>query len=216
MRPAFVRLRKEVAGQGLDAGPQTIAWHLEHHHQLKVSAATVSRYLTRTGLVTPSPAKRPKSSYIRFEADMPNERWQSDFTHYPLQADSTQPCDQQLDEFMFRSKAARTEFRRYIARNVPEAAQLEFTLDETAGPRATRTVLSLRPSTAEDEAPGLTPVMAQLRPADLETLDALITAGIVANRAEGIRWALARIRERPAYGQLRERAREIERLKTEF
>ena len=32
----------------------------------------------------PAPAKRPKSSYIRFEADMPNERWQSDFTHYPL------------------------------------------------------------------------------------------------------------------------------------
>lgn len=64
-----------------------------------------------------------------------------------------------------------------------------------------------------------TPVMARRRPADLETLDALITAGVVANRAmsaEGLRWALARIRERPAYGQLRERAREIERLKTEF
>jgi hypothetical protein len=58
--------------------------------------------------------------------------------------------------------------------------------------------------------------MARLRPVDLETLDALTTAGIVANRAEGLRWALARFRERPAYGQLRERAREIERLKTEF
>jgi transposase InsO family protein len=80
----IIRLRKDLAGQGLDAGPQTIAWHLQHHHQLNVSAATVSRYLTRAGLVTPAPAKRPKSSYIRFEADMPNERWQSDFTHYPL------------------------------------------------------------------------------------------------------------------------------------
>ena len=80
----IIRLRKELAGQGLDAGPQTIAWHLEHHHQVKVSAATVSRYLSRAGLVTPDPAKRPKSSYIRFEADMPNECWQSDFTHYPL------------------------------------------------------------------------------------------------------------------------------------
>lgn len=78
------RLRKDLAGQGLDAGPQTIAWHLERHHQVKVSAATVSRYLSQAGLVTPSPAKRPKSSYIRFEADMPNECWQSDFTHYPL------------------------------------------------------------------------------------------------------------------------------------
>src|SRR5580692_11403043 len=75
----IIKLRKELAGQGLDAGPQTIAWHLEHHHQVKVSAATVSRYLSRAGLVTPAPAKRPKSSYIRFEADMPNECWQSDF-----------------------------------------------------------------------------------------------------------------------------------------
>jgi hypothetical protein len=62
----------------------------------------------------------------------------------------------------------------------------------------------------------LTPVMARLGPVDLETLDALITAGIAASRAEAVRWALARIRERPAYAQLRERAREIERLKTEF
>ena len=84
----IVRLRKDLAGQGLDAGPQTIAWHLEHRHQVKVSPATVSRYLARAGLVTPDPAKRPKSSYIRFEADMPNECWQSDFTHYPL-ADGT-------------------------------------------------------------------------------------------------------------------------------
>ena len=84
----IIRLRKELSGQGLDAGPQTIAWHLEHHYQLNVSAATVSRYLSRAGLVTPNPAKRPKSSYIRFEADMPNECWQSDFTHHPL-ADGT-------------------------------------------------------------------------------------------------------------------------------
>jgi transposase InsO family protein len=80
----ITRLRKELAGQGLDAGPQTIAWHLGQHHQLTVSPATVSRYLARQGLVTPDPSKRPKSSYIRFAAEMPNECWQSDFTHYPL------------------------------------------------------------------------------------------------------------------------------------
>ena len=80
----ITRIRKELAGQGLDAGPQTIAWHLEQHHQLRVSPATVSRYLARQGLVTPDPSKRPKSSCIRFAADMPNECWQSDFTHYPL------------------------------------------------------------------------------------------------------------------------------------
>ncbi len=46
--------------------------------------ATISRYLTKAGLVVPAPKKRPKSSYIRFEAAMPNECWQSDFTHYRL------------------------------------------------------------------------------------------------------------------------------------
>ena len=80
----ITRIRKELSGQGLDAGPQTIAWHLEHHHRVKVSPATVSRYLARQGLVTPDPSKRPKSSYIRFAAEQPNECWQSDFTHYPL------------------------------------------------------------------------------------------------------------------------------------
>jgi transposase InsO family protein len=48
------------------------------------SPATVSRYLTRQGLVTPEPKKRPKSSYIRFQAEQPNQCWQSDFTHYRL------------------------------------------------------------------------------------------------------------------------------------
>jgi transposase InsO family protein len=80
----IVRLRKDLAGQGLDAGPHTICWHLEHHHGLRVSPATVSRHLAARGLVTAEPAKRPKSSYIRFQAEQPNECWQSDFTHYPL------------------------------------------------------------------------------------------------------------------------------------
>jgi len=81
-------LRKDLAGQGLDAGPDTICWHLEHHHRIRVSPATVSRYLARAGLVIPEPGKRPKSSYLRFEAELPNECWQADFTHYPL-ADGT-------------------------------------------------------------------------------------------------------------------------------
>jgi transposase InsO family protein len=80
----IVRVRKELSGRGLDAGPHTICWHLRHHHQVTVSAATVSRYLTAAGLVTPEPKKRPKSSYLRFAAELPNECWQSDFTHYRL------------------------------------------------------------------------------------------------------------------------------------
>ena len=53
-----------------------------------MSRATISRTLTRHGLVVPDPSKRPRSSYIRFQAAMPNQTWQSDFTHYRL-ADGT-------------------------------------------------------------------------------------------------------------------------------
>jgi transposase InsO family protein len=84
----IIRLRKDLAGRGLDAGPDTIAWHLAHHHHMKVSPATISRCLARAGLVTPQPRKRPKSSCLRFEAAQPNECWQDDFTHWPL-ADGT-------------------------------------------------------------------------------------------------------------------------------
>jgi transposase len=80
----IVRLRKQLSEQGLDAGPDTIVWHLAQHHDVTVATATVSRYLTRHGLVTPAPAKRPKSSDTRFEASLPNECWQADFTHYRL------------------------------------------------------------------------------------------------------------------------------------
>jgi transposase len=80
----IVRLRKQLAEQGLDAGPHTIAWHLAHRHGVTVSTATVARCLARHGLITPAPGKRPKASYIRFEAAMPNQCWQADFTHYRL------------------------------------------------------------------------------------------------------------------------------------
>jgi transposase InsO family protein len=80
----IVALRTELTGKGLDAGPHTIAWHLQHHHHLEVSVASISRHLHAAGLIQPSPHKRPKSSYIRFAAEQPNERWQADFTHWWL------------------------------------------------------------------------------------------------------------------------------------
>ncbi len=80
----IVLVRKQLAEVGLDAGPDTIAWHLEHRHQVVVSVSTIARILTRQSLVEPQPKKRPKSSYIRFEAEQPNQTWQSDFTHYRL------------------------------------------------------------------------------------------------------------------------------------
>ena len=80
----ILQLREQLSTAGLDAGPDTIAWHLEHHRGHQVSRSTISRHLARAGLVTPEPKKRPKSSYVRFEAAMPNQTWQSDFTHYRL------------------------------------------------------------------------------------------------------------------------------------
>ncbi len=80
----IVQLRTQLTAAGHDAGPDTIAWHLTQHHRVTVSAATISRHLTKAGLLLPEPKKKPRSSYIRFEAAMPNETWQSDFTHYRL------------------------------------------------------------------------------------------------------------------------------------
>ena len=91
-----LRLRKQLDEAGLDAGADTIGWHLTHHHATVLSRATINRILTRAGAVTPDPSKRPKSSYIRFEAEQPNETWQSDFTHYRLQ-DGTRRIEQGTD-----------------------------------------------------------------------------------------------------------------------
>jgi len=81
-------LREQLIVQGLDAGADTIAWHLEHDHGVRRHPATIHRILVRAGLVIAAPKKRPKASYRRFEADLANECWQSDFTHFQL-ADST-------------------------------------------------------------------------------------------------------------------------------
>jgi len=80
----IVALRTELASQGHDAGAETIAAHLHHRHGAAPSASAIWRVLRHHQLVTPQPKKRPRSSYTRFEADLPNETWQSDFTHWRL------------------------------------------------------------------------------------------------------------------------------------
>jgi transposase InsO family protein len=79
-----VELRKHLAEEGLDAGAQTIAVHLQRRNGSAPSVATIWRILSRRGFVTPQPQKRPRSSFVRFEAAMPNERWQQDITHWRL------------------------------------------------------------------------------------------------------------------------------------
>ena len=84
----IVLLRKQLSEDGLDAGAQTIHWHLGRRHPTVPSVSSIMRVLRRRGCITPQPKKRPKSSFIRFEADLPNECWQSDMTHWTL-ADGT-------------------------------------------------------------------------------------------------------------------------------
>ena len=83
-----LEVRQRLTNEGLDAGADTIVWHLEHHHRIKLSRATIYRILRRANLIVAEPAKKPRSSYIRFEAEQPNETWQGDFTHWRL-ADGT-------------------------------------------------------------------------------------------------------------------------------
>ena len=88
VRQRVIELRLQLAADGLDAGPVTIAWHLERDGLKPPAPATISRILKQAGLITPQPRKRPRSSYLRFEMAQPNEMWQSDFIHWRL-ADGT-------------------------------------------------------------------------------------------------------------------------------
>ncbi|MEB4212400.1 IS481 family transposase, partial [Mycobacterium sp. 94-17] len=81
---AVVLLREQLGAEGLDAGAQTLQWHLADRGLPVPSTSTIRRILHHHGLITPQPRKRPKSSYIRFEAAQPNQCWQSDFTHWSL------------------------------------------------------------------------------------------------------------------------------------
>ena len=87
----IVALRKSLAEEGFDAGAQTIHYHLSRRHRRRPdkvpSVATIWRVLKRRGFVNPQPQKRPRSSWKRFHADLPNECWQADTTHWALKRD---------------------------------------------------------------------------------------------------------------------------------
>src|SRR5260370_28329310 len=87
----IVKLRRELTEAGYDAGPETIHFHLSASLVEVPSVATIWRILKRNGLITPQPHKRPRSSFVRFEANLPNETCQVDTTPCLL-ADGT-PVD---------------------------------------------------------------------------------------------------------------------------
>jgi transposase InsO family protein len=77
----IVALRKELADFGADAGAETIHYHLSQRHHRVPSVPTIWRVLRARGFVNPQPHKRPRSSWCRFVAELPNECWQADVTH---------------------------------------------------------------------------------------------------------------------------------------
>jgi hypothetical protein len=125
--------------------------------------------------------------------------------------------EQALHAFDKAHRAAIEDLRNKIAQKMPSIGRVEFTLPAQPGERK-HPVISMSVGPPDRTATGrnLTPVMARLDPRDIEVLDALITAGIVSNRADGLRWALNRIRERPAYTQLREHIGKIDELKAQL
>ncbi len=125
--------------------------------------------------------------------------------------------EQAMEDFHHTYRVAMRQLRRDLD-GVPGVGLLEFVAagEEESGDRGPRMRLGSQDGLPLGGDGPLVAVMARLGPADLETVDVLITAGIAASRADAVRWALARIRERPAYAQLQERAREIEELKTQF
>ena len=94
-----VTIRKELADAGFDAGAQTIHYHLSLAEASPPSPSTIWRILKRRGFVTPQPQKRPKSSFIRFEASLPNEMWQSDVTFFELKDNTKVEILNFLDDF---------------------------------------------------------------------------------------------------------------------
>ena len=95
--------RKHLDDAGFDAGARTIRYHLSQATVAVPALSTIHRVLRRRGFVTPQPQKRPRSSWIRFEARQPNECWQSDMTHWHLDAD--QGGDPQLHRRLLVGRA---------------------------------------------------------------------------------------------------------------
>jgi hypothetical protein len=129
--------------------------------------------------------------------------------------------DDPMDDWEHAHRALTRGLHDQLSRKVPEVSRIEFVMDTAKGRHTSRIgMLNVPLSDMEERARSgggpLTPVMARLAAIDLETLDTLITAGIAPTRAEAVRWALARIRDRPAYAKLRERTRELEELKSQF
>ena len=140
-----------------------------------------------------------------------------------LAADGPEDYERSVREFQHDHEAAMDAFAGHLAGKLREIRLVEFTCEKTVdrnghGPRC-HLLLGERLADARAWELGertQVDMHATLGRSGLETVDTLIMAGIADTRAEAIGWALARIRERPAYERLRERVREIDRLRKDF
>ena len=128
-------------------------------------------------------------------------------------AAETEGDEDPVDAFHRANRDAMQQLQRDIPRRWPQANRFKLLSGQGEDRKRVMMVRMPAPDESKDD---LTPVMARLGSADLETLDTLIGAGFAPNRAQAVRWALARIRERPAYTELREHAKQIETLKARF
>jgi transposase InsO family protein len=115
-----LRLREELSHSGFDAGPQTIRHHLQERVERPPSTVTIWRILKRQGLITPQPRKRPAGSFIRFQAELPNQMWQCDATCWQL-ADGTSVEILNLLDDHSRLLLSSTAFRTVKAEDVVQA-----------------------------------------------------------------------------------------------
>ena len=118
----IVAWRKRLAEDGLDAGARTIAWHLNQSGADVPALSTIHRVLRRRGFVTPQPQKRPRSSWVRFESDLPNETWQSDMTHWQLEDDQAVEIINFVDDY---SRAALSSVAMPVA-TAPEVVRVFY------------------------------------------------------------------------------------------
>jgi hypothetical protein len=153
-----------------------------------------------------APEVEPGQFLIRVTIDVPADRDEREHAFrgfHDAHRDAIRKLRQDLD------RVPNVQVLEFVAAGEPAA-------DEPADGKRKGPVIRLGHQRGGLAGGDVTPVMARLGQEDLETLDTLITAGIAASRAEAVRWTLARIRERPAYEQLRTHAREIEELKSQF
>jgi transposase InsO family protein len=117
---AIVALRSELERHGHDAGAETIAYHLAGTHKDVPSLSTIWRILRREGLVSPQKQKRPRSSLIRFQAELPNEMWQADVTCWQLASGEVVEILNQIDDHS-RLFLGSDAYRRVKAADVVES-----------------------------------------------------------------------------------------------